>query len=121
MFNPKARKAAEELRATRYQQLIFFFLVLGLSPAVILLLLDLPAAVRKGEQQAQKLLQQSLSIQSSNPELADTLAKTAYRLMLQTNVPADANTLAEPLDSNPDDIAKTIAVVKPEKVTRYIG
>ena len=123
MFNPKARKAAEELRETRYQQLIFFFLVLGLSPAVILLLLDLPAAVRKGEQQAQKLLQQSLSIQSSNPELADTLAKTAYRLMLQTNVPADANTVAERLGSNPspDDIAKTIAVVKPEKVTRYIG
>jgi len=83
MFNPKARKAAEELRKTRYQQLIFFFLGLGLSSAVILLLLDLPGAVRKGEQQAQKLLQQSLSIQSSNPELADTLANTAYKLMLQ--------------------------------------
>jgi serine/threonine protein kinase len=123
MFNPKARKAAKDLRETRYQQLLFLFLGLGLSSAVILLLLDLPGAVRKGEQQAQKLLEQSLSIQSSNPELADTLANTAYKLMLQPSFPGGANTSTGRPGSNnsPGDIAKTIAVAKPAKVTRYIG
>ena len=77
MFNPKARKAAQALRDTRYQQLVFIFWSLGLSVATIVLLLDLPAAVKKGEQKARKLLQQSQSIQSTNPELANTLANTA--------------------------------------------
>jgi len=123
MFNPKARKAAMELREIRYQQLIFFFLVLGLSSAVIVLLLDLPGAVRKGEQMAQKLLQQSLSIQSSNPELANTLANTAYKLMLQPGLPGDAETTTNRLGANNSsaDIAKTVAVAKPERVIRYVG
>ena len=62
MFNPKVEKAAQELRETRYQQLVFIFWSLGLSAAIILLILDLPGAVRKGEKQAQKLLQQSHSV-----------------------------------------------------------
>jgi len=107
MFNPKARKAAQALRDTRYQQLVFIFWSLGLSVATIVLLLDLPAAVKKGEQKARKLLQQSQSIQSTNPELANTLANTAYRLMLKP-VP-------------PDDITKTVAIAQTKKIIRYIG
>jgi hypothetical protein len=54
MFNPKVEKAAQELRETRYQQLVFIFWSLGLSAAIILLILDLPGAVKKGELQAQR-------------------------------------------------------------------
>ena len=107
MFNPKARKAAQALRDTRYQQLVFIFWSLGLSVAAIVLLLDLPGAVKEGEQKAQKLLQQSQSIQSTNPELANTLENTAYRLMLKPDPP--------------DDITKTVAITKTKKVIRYIG
>lgn len=58
MFNPKARKAAQDLRDTRYQQMVLIFLCLGLSAAAIVLILDLPGVVKKGEQQGQMLLQQ---------------------------------------------------------------
>ena len=123
MFNPKARKAAQELRETRYQQLVFLFWSLGLSASAILLLLDLPAAVTRGEQQAQKLLQQSHSIESTNPELANTLANTAYKLMLQPGIQRNAETETGRAGSNTNstDIAKTVAITKPQRVVRYIG
>jgi hypothetical protein len=123
MFNPKVRKAAQELRINRYQQLVFIFWSLGLSTATILLILDLPGAVRKGEQQAKKLLQQSHSVQSTNPELASTLANTAYKLMLQP-APPDATEVAAgnpAANSNSPNIEKTIAIKKSEKVVRHIG
>ena len=125
MFNPKVHKAAQELRETRYQQLVFIFWSLGLSASVILLLLDLPAAVKKGEQQAQKLLQQSHSIESTNPELANTLANTAYKLMLQPGIPGDVKAATGLFTANNHnhsvDITKTVAITKPEKEVRYIG
>jgi len=123
MFNPKVEKAAQELRETRYQQLVFIFWSLGLSAIIILLILDLPGAVRKGEKQAQKLLQQSHSIMSTNPELANTLANTAYKLMLKPAPSSDAQAaVSKPASSSSStDIAKTVAMAKPEKVVRYIG
>ena len=123
MFNPKVEKAAQELRETRYQQLVFIFWSLGLSAAIILLILDLPGAVRKGEKQAQKLLQQSYSVMSTNPELANTLANTAYKLMLKPAPPHDAQSaVSKPTaNHNSTDIAKTVAMAKPEKVVRFIG
>lgn len=123
MFNPRARNAARELRESRYLQLVIVLLSLGISTAVILLILDLPAAVKKGEQQALKLLQQSQSIRSSNPELALTLANTAYKLMLQPAPPGDEETAGDRPGANDDpaDIVKTVAVKKAKKVVRYIG
>lgn len=123
MFNPKARKAEQELREARYDQLLLIFLSLGLSVAMIALILDLPGVVKNGEQQAQKLLQQSKSVQSTNPELADTLAQTAYKLMLKPAPAANATGAVKPSATNDpgSDLARTVAISKPEKVIRYIG
>jgi serine/threonine protein kinase len=126
MFNPKALKAEQELRETRYEQLVIIFLSLGLSVTAIVLILDLPSVLKKGEQQAQKLLQQSQSVQSTNPELADTLAQTAYKLMLKPAPPVD--TLEARNTSSTNDtsdlartVIRTVAITKPEKVIRYVG
>ena len=123
MFNPKVEKAAQRLRETRYQQLVFIFWSLGLSAAIILLILDLPGAVRKGEKQAKKLLQQSHSVMSTNPELANTLANTAYKLMLKPAPPREAQAAVDTSVANHTsaDIAKTVAMAKPDKIVRFIG
>lgn len=123
IFNPSEQRQAEELRETRYQQLVFLFWSLGISTALIVLLLDLPKAVKQGEQQGLKLLEQSSSIQSSNPELAYTLANTAYRLMLD---PAPLDDMTPPISgttpaSNAAEVSKTVAISNPGKVFRYIG
>ena len=123
ILNPSARRASINTRDTRYQQLLILFWSLGLSAAAIVLILDLPAAVKKGEQQAQKLLRQSRSVQSTDPELASSLASTAYQLMLNSEIPDGVEVGHGDLVSSkdPTDLAKTVATSKAAKSVRYVG
>ena len=62
-------------------------------------------------------------MQSSNPELADTLANTAYKLLLKPTFSdkAEAVEIKTVTKNAGGDLAKTVALAKPERIVRYVG
>ncbi len=60
----------KQLRELRYKQLLLLLWLAGLSPAVILLINNLPSSISKGEKQALASLQRSMRLKHSDPALS---------------------------------------------------
>lgn len=123
LFNSPALRKKEKLRESRYQQLLFIFWGLGFISTAIVLVLELPRAIRKGKQRAQVLLEQSENIRSKDPVLAETLATTAQNLLLESEQPDHATRWTQDRDSSSisADILKTKALNQAKKTVRFVG
>lgn len=118
LLNSPILRELENLRETRYWQLLITFWVMGLSAAWILLILDLPRSIEAGEQMSAELLRKSEEVRDSNPFLCETLNTTAKNLK-PDKMPMDQPVVKE--DTAPADIAKTRAVPRAEKEVRFVG
>ena len=119
--SPKLRKL-QSLRETRYRQLLGFFWISGLSVTLIILLLDLPRALREAERLSARLMRQSSEAGSPDPVLSEALVRTAQTLRLDrtgSKPGLDAGESAsEPEGVN---IESTEEVTRTVETSRHVG
>ena len=122
LFNSPILRKQQDLREVRYWQLLTFFWMLGLSVVSIILILDLPRSIKEREQMSAELLQQSDEVRETNPLLYETLTVTAENLRLDSSPPDLSIEKGKDTPAKtPLEVAKTRAVPKAEKKSRFVG
>ncbi|MCP4433506.1 MAG: serine/threonine protein kinase [Gammaproteobacteria bacterium] len=122
LLNSPMLRKLQNLRETRYWQLVVLFWLLGFSAAAIVLILDLPRSIEAGERRATELMGEADEVGDSNLQLAETLKLTASKLRIDEHPTKDqALQLSAGNESPSAAIAKTRAVPKVEIKVRYIG
>ncbi|MDH5354718.1 MAG: serine/threonine protein kinase, partial [Gammaproteobacteria bacterium] len=117
LLNSPALRELEALRDSRYSQLMILFWGVGLTIALIILVLDLPESIKQAEQKSLQLIEQSQEVRGSNPPLSKRLLEVANSLRLRLSTPEDNSPVLE----SATDTGKTRVVKKAAKKVRYIG
>jgi hypothetical protein len=122
LFNSPILRKQQDLRQVRYWQFLIFFWMLGLSVALIILILDLPRSIKAGEQMSAELLQQSDEVRETNPLIYETLTVTAENLRLYSSPPDLSVEKGKDTPAKTSlEVAKTRAIPKAETKARFVG
>ena len=122
LFNSPSLRSLEDLRATRYQQYLSAIGLLAFIGVGVVLILDLPKAIRKGEIKASEYLQQSKTLLLKNPQLSETLVNQANQLLLKPESLSLAHD--ESNDSKPEpepSLDRTAKLPPKKKPARFVG
>jgi tRNA A-37 threonylcarbamoyl transferase component Bud32 len=122
LLNSPILRKLQNLREIRFLQLLSLFWIIGLSIALITLILDLPQSVKEGERLLMELMQQANAVRDTDPSLRETLDAKTRNLRLDTKPPNESIQIEKnPLAKSSEETAKTQAVFSAEKKTRFVG
>lgn len=121
LFNSPSLRKIEALRADRSVQIYIAINLVVLLVLVIVLLVDLPQVLRKGEDKAQQLIEHSDSILESNPELARTLVIEATQYLLSADNYARTVRLDESISPVHNDFSNQTAKMNRVSQPRFVG
>jgi tRNA A-37 threonylcarbamoyl transferase component Bud32 len=122
LLNSPILRKLQNLREIRYWQLLSVFWVLGLSIALITIVLDLPRSIKEGERLAEELMRQANAVRDTDPSLLETLNANTRSLRLDTRPPEQSIEIEKgPPAGSSEEIAKTQVVSSAGKKTRFVG
>ena len=122
LLNSPILRKLQNLREIRYWQLLSIFWIIGLSIALITLVLDLPQSIKEGERLSVELMRQPNAVRHTDPSLLETLDTKTKNLRQDTKPPDQLIEIEkDPPAESSEKIAKTQAVFSAEKKTRFAG
>jgi|GEM_PF-2816545 len=122
LLNSPVLRKLQNLRETRYWQVLSVFWLIGLSIALIIIVLDLPQSIKEGERLSVELMRQANAVRDTDPSLFETLDTKTKNLRLDTKPPDQSIDIEiDPPAVSSEEIVKTQVVSSAEKNTRFVG